>query len=376
MAGLATALHATVATARIDRKAAWALAPRLIWLAYAPYVSVDTAVRSPDDLFDRAWEESEARERHISRTAPRAPDRLQIPSGELRAGGSEVARVVTIPCAVTRIPGVNGRRRTVIYLAISFAWTWTLWVGGWMLGQARQAPINTGGTLFDLTTVAESPAFLPQLLFSMAVYGPLLGYLAARRYRPVWGQPTPETALLVVAVPTVTVSPAIALSLATGVPAAGLTAGAAAGAIGVYFVSNLVPSGTEEFGWRGYLHPELRRHERTFWPAAWKGGLVWAIWHYPLMVILYWQLGFLMIPTIAGFTASIIAMAWITALIYEQSNSIALAALLHALNNTANFALMLLFPTSPFTIVTAAMAWVVVVILEKRYHVDREPAPT
>lgn len=272
--------------------------------------------------------------------------------------------------------GVNGRMRTVIYLTISFAWTWALWLGGWILGQARQAPINTGGTLFDLTTAAGSPAFLPQLLFDLAVFGPLLGYLAARRYRPVWGHPTPDALLITVAVPTISVIPAIALTLATGVPAAGLAAGAAAGAVAVYFVSNLITSGTEEFGWRGYLHPELRRHERTFWGPAWKGGLVWAVWHYPLMLILYWQLGFVMILTVAGFTASIIAMAWITALVYDQSNSIALAAVLHALNNTANFALVLLFPTTPFTIVTAAMAWALVAFLEKRYRVDKEPAST
>ena len=54
VAGLATTVHATAATARIDRKAAWALAPRLIWLAYASYVSVGTALRSQDDLFGRA----------------------------------------------------------------------------------------------------------------------------------------------------------------------------------------------------------------------------------------------------------------------------------------------------------------------------------
>lgn len=94
------------------------------------------------------------------------------------------------------------------------------------------------------------------------------------------------------------------------------------------------------------------------------------------MLILYWQLGFVMILSIAGFTASIIAMAWITALVYERSNSIALAALLHALNNTATFALVLLFPTTPFTIVTPAMAWALVAVLEKRYRVDREPAST
>ncbi len=92
------------------------------------------------------------------------------------------------------------------------------------------------------------------------------------------------------------------------------------------------------------------------------------------MLILYWQLGVVMILTIVGFTASIVAMAWITGLVYERSNSIALAALLHALNNTASFALVLLFPTTPFTIVTAAMAWAIVAVLEKRYGVDRAAA--
>lgn len=54
VAGLATTIHGVRATARIDRKAAWALIPRVVWLAYATYVSVGTAIRSPDDLFGRS----------------------------------------------------------------------------------------------------------------------------------------------------------------------------------------------------------------------------------------------------------------------------------------------------------------------------------
>lgn len=51
--GLATTTHGVIVTAHIDRTAAWLLAPRLVWLAYASYVSVATAVRSPDDLLGR-----------------------------------------------------------------------------------------------------------------------------------------------------------------------------------------------------------------------------------------------------------------------------------------------------------------------------------
>ncbi|WP_165068730.1 TspO/MBR family protein [Marisediminicola senii] len=53
VAGLATTIHGVRATGRIDRAAGWALVPRLIWLAYASYVSVGTAAKSKDDVFDR-----------------------------------------------------------------------------------------------------------------------------------------------------------------------------------------------------------------------------------------------------------------------------------------------------------------------------------
>ena len=262
-------------------------------------------------------------------------------------------------------------RRTAVYLAIAFAWTWTLWIGAFLSGRSSGAEVDTGGTLFDTFGRVGTPGFVPQLVFVLAVYGPLLGYLAARRYRPFWGRPTVSIALLAVAVPTVSILPAFALTLVTGVPASSMSAATAAAAVSLYLVSNLITSGTEEFGWRGYLYPALRARERTFWGAAWKGGLIWAVWHYPLMVILYWDLGLVvLVPTVAGFTASIVAMNYITNFVYERSDSIALAMLLHALNNTAGFALVLLFPTTPFTIVSALMAWAFVGFLEWRYKID------
>ena len=54
VAGLLTTTHGVITTARVDRAAAWALAPRLVWLGYASYVAVGTAVASRDQLFGKA----------------------------------------------------------------------------------------------------------------------------------------------------------------------------------------------------------------------------------------------------------------------------------------------------------------------------------
>lgn len=56
--GLATTVHGVAATAKLDRAAGWALAPRLLWLAYASYISVATALRNPDPLLHRAGADS------------------------------------------------------------------------------------------------------------------------------------------------------------------------------------------------------------------------------------------------------------------------------------------------------------------------------
>ena len=50
VASLGATVGSIVVTARLDRRAAWALSPRLLWLAYASYVATVTAARNRDDL--------------------------------------------------------------------------------------------------------------------------------------------------------------------------------------------------------------------------------------------------------------------------------------------------------------------------------------
>ena len=40
----------------------------------------------------------------------------------------------------------------------------------------------------------------------------------------------------------------------------------------------------------------------SFWDIAWKGGFIWALWHFPLLFILYLPAGVaVLIPSLIGF---------------------------------------------------------------------------
>lgn len=260
------------------------------------------------------------------------------------------------------------------YLAVAYGWTWSFWLGGLLVARVNEVQLNVGATLFDLFTMFTGAGLMAQALFAVGVFGPALAYLFMRRYRPFFGRPVGWPLLVAIMVPVLSLAPALILSMVFVPPSSGLRAQTFLVTVFVYALSNLLTSGTEEFGWRGYLYPTLKQSERSFWSNAWKGGLFWAIWHLPLLAIIYWSLGFAMLPTLAGFTASIIAMNYITNVVYERSDSIFLAMLLHSLNNTGTFALVLAFPTTPFTLVVAAMAWVFVGILEKKLRIDQVKA--
>ncbi|WP_420454898.1 TspO/MBR family protein [Rubrivirga sp.] len=58
VAGLGVTVASVATTARVDRKAAWALVPRLAWLGLATYVSVGTALRNRDTFV--GWNPTDA----------------------------------------------------------------------------------------------------------------------------------------------------------------------------------------------------------------------------------------------------------------------------------------------------------------------------
>ncbi|MFH5834984.1 CPBP family intramembrane glutamic endopeptidase [Proteiniclasticum sp. C24MP] len=263
-------------------------------------------------------------------------------------------------------------RKTKMYLIIAFAWTWIGWGGAYMLSERAGLVLSTESTLLTLfTKFLGTEAFAPQLIFALAVYGPFVGFLTVSGFRSLNGRADKRRNLwpYVFLIPVISVLPAVILSLFTSFyDLKGQSIGTAFSAVWMYFLFNIITSGTEEFGWRGFLYPEMKAEGMSFWDIAWKGGFVWALWHFPLLFILYLPAGAaVLIPSLIGFTASIVAMNYITNFLYEAMDSILAVILLHGMNNTMSFLLVLLFPGTPFTLLTSLMAWAFVWWIEKKH---------
>ena len=264
-------------------------------------------------------------------------------------------------------------KKTKLFLIIAFSWTWFGWIAAYWISHINGSVLITDSTLFSLLTDTWGiDRFLPQILFAIAVYGPFIGFIFTtgfgnlRNYSGKIKSFWPYIFLI----PLIAVLPSIILSALTGlINSENLSFATGSIAVLAYLASNLITSGTEEFGWRGVLYPDLKASGMSFWENAWKGGFIWALWHFPLLFIMYLPLGIaVLVPSLIGFTASIVAMNYITNFLYEKMENIWAVVLLHALNNTMSFLVILLFPGTPFTIFTNLMAWVIVWWIEKKHN--------
>lgn len=136
-------------------------------------------------------------------------------------------------------------------------------------------------------------------------------------------------------------------------------------------VINVIPAAGEEVGWRGYLFPRLLELTGPL-PAVLISGVVWGLWHAPLILLGYNYpsnpgLGLLAMCVFAIGIGAI--LAWLR----QKGGSIWPAALAHGSLNAAAGSFMLMFADADFTVDTMSgtiMGWggwpvllVVVVVL-------------
>jgi membrane protease YdiL (CAAX protease family) len=116
-------------------------------------------------------------------------------------------------------------------------------------------------------------------------------------------------------------------------------------------IGSLASALGEEIGWRGFLVPELARNF-SFSTTALISGIVWSMWHYPLLIWGDYNAG---TPTWYGltcFTVMVIALSYIFAWMRLKSGSLWTGAMLHA---SHNLFVQVIF--TPLTRNTGKTAW-------------------
>lgn len=146
------------------------------------------------------------------------------------------------------------------------------------------------------------------------------------------------------------------------------------------FINTLFALG-EEIGWRGYLLPRLMPLGK---PAAYAiGGVVWALWHVPIILIGFTYPGYPML----GILAFIVLVSAINVIENEAflryGNTTLLAAWIHGLFNSQKLGLwgVIFVGVNPLIggyagLIGMIVFWIVAVIVMRLYSVQRHPVPS
>ena len=140
--------------------------------------------------------------------------------------------------------------------------------------------------------------------------------------------------------------------------------------IGITF--GLLAGFLEEIGWTGFAYPHLRQRFAPL-PAAAILGLVWGLWHAPVIDFLGSASphGTALPAFFAAFVAAMAAMRVLIAWFYERTQSVALAQLIH-ISSTGSLVVFSPPSVSPaqeaaWYALYAAALWLLVLVLTIRY---------
>jgi membrane protease YdiL (CAAX protease family) len=301
---------------------------------------------------------------------------------------------------ITSTPCKYHKYSLVIYLLLANGITWLCWIPG-LVSNAQQGYIMPN---FDTYAILFKTGFSnPQhmwfaVAFQLGVYGPLIGGLVAiwmdggrKGIEDLWNRITRWNigGRWYIAALAITF-------LLTGIPVGifALTGGFALSTIPIVYVLfaflvQLLTSGFgEEPGWRGFLLPRLQTRfdgEKYIWIL----GLIWAVWHYPIVIIqtlsmmqnvTVLQMLITILMGLVGQTMSLIGMTYIYVWLYHQTNSVFLVIVFHALSNLFNtwFPSFLSNPQA-VGLLPALMPWVIVIFLQRGLGKDQfpgKPKPT
>lgn len=140
----------------------------------------------------------------------------------------------------------------------------------------------------------------------------------------------------------------------------------------------------EELGWRGLLSDRLLR-ETSFVRTSLLTGLIWSVWHYPLIFVFLprFRPGLPVAYATACFTASVVGVSFFYTWLRKTTGSVWPAVILHAASNNAQTLFEALTKdtghTSYFTyeygIGFVFAIWIFLAFFRKRFSQERNLGP-
>jgi membrane protease YdiL (CAAX protease family) len=289
-----------------------------------------------------------------------------------------------------------------VFFVLAFGITWLGWVPGLLLANQNgwMMPSFSNYAEFIDTGIQSPEHQWLSIAFSLAVYGPLIGTLAATAMeggsgglKNLWQRITKlniECRWYLYAIGMVlafVLVPLLIFGLAGGFNPIGY----ALPYIGLVILVQLFTSGLgEEPGWRGYLLPRLQANvdhtnEKKRYSYIWTLGLIWAIWHYPITALQTLgmmqdftvpQIVITIIISLAGQTMSIIGISYLYVWLYNNTQSVFLMMVFHALANVFTiWALSFLVQPQSAGLIIALMPWAIVLVLERVLGKENFPGP-
>lgn len=280
------------------------------------------------------------------------------------------------------------KKNIIIYTTISYVWSYTFWaIAIFMsLNMEHELLLNEHFARSLVTESIIKDVLVLSLIALLAVYGPFIGSIVlcfidkehSVNFRKRLSFKVSlklylialSIFLLIGFVPSI---PLVFIFGFTGEPTLNIFL-----IIILFFVIQLGSSGTEEFGWRGFLLPEIMK-ENNGWQASLKTGIIWALWHMPIVLYIFHLQG---MPVIAmlfsfiGFSVGIVAMSVVHTYFFVKSKSVILSVFVHAVSNTIPLISGLLIANS-YTVAIASqiLIWVVITVLIKKnkelYYSDK-----
>ncbi len=265
-------------------------------------------------------------------------------------------------------------RKVMIYIYVAYVWSFLCWGIGIRMAMNSEGKLLFNAELIEsiLNGTMNLSLVLPVIITVLAVYGPLLGALLVKR---IYGQSNNHKTESKVTMKLILSAVGI-LSFISFVPGLvflkyfdlDVNFTRVILLIIVFFIYQVLTSGMEEFGWRGFLFPEMRK-SYNLWDASIKTGFIWGFWHTPVVLYMFWSQNMpipQMVSSFAGFIAGIVGMSVIHGYFYERSKSVYLSVFIHALGNSLPLIIGLLAKEAYMVaVVSQLLLWLVVIVLSK-----------